>query len=470
MLYASADHPRRGDRPGDRRWRCGRGFARRERARWSTTVSAALSRLRGRGRAAVRVRGQAGLVPGARGPATASSTGVKHLTLPALALAISVRRARRPRDADGGARRAAAASTCRPRSAAACPVALIVAPPRAAQRGDPDHHRRRHHDRLADRAVGGGRDARSRSNGLGAYLVQAAQNKDFAVVQGISLVLVVGFVITNTIVDVALRAARPAGHAREPCPVSIESLDPVAQAAARPPPTGAGLREHRLGRPRLSLGVIVVRAARRDVRAASSRRTTRTSSHLSLRLRRPGRRPPARLRRPGPRPARAGCSRAPARRCFGAGARRAGVVRSSSALALAIVAAWRGGRFDATSSRWSRRAVRLPRHPARDHRRGRVRAEPEVGGDRALDRLHAVHRAGAARRGDAASGRMAVHRRAARCRASAAMAICVRHLLPNISSADRRPGHDPVRLSRWSTSRRSRSSGSACRPRRPTGA
>lgn len=38
-------------------------------------------------------------------------------------------------------------------------------------------------------------------NGLGAYLVQAAQNKDFAVVQGISLVLVVAFVVTNTLVD-----------------------------------------------------------------------------------------------------------------------------------------------------------------------------------------------------------------------------------------------------------------------------
>ncbi len=38
-------------------------------------------------------------------------------------------------------------------------------------------------------------------NGLGAYLVQAAQNKDFAVVQGISLVLVVAFVVTNMLID-----------------------------------------------------------------------------------------------------------------------------------------------------------------------------------------------------------------------------------------------------------------------------
>ena len=39
-------------------------------------------------------------------------------------------------------------------------------------------------------------------NGLGSYLVQAALSKDFAVVQGIALVLVAAFVIVNTTVDV----------------------------------------------------------------------------------------------------------------------------------------------------------------------------------------------------------------------------------------------------------------------------
>ena len=38
-------------------------------------------------------------------------------------------------------------------------------------------------------------------NGLGAYLVQAAESKDLAVVQGISLVLVTAFVVVNTVVD-----------------------------------------------------------------------------------------------------------------------------------------------------------------------------------------------------------------------------------------------------------------------------
>jgi peptide/nickel transport system permease protein len=46
-------------------------------------------------------------------------------------------------------------------------------------------------------------------NGLGAYLVQAAQNKDFAVVQGISLVLVFAFVVTNLVVDVAYAVLDP---------------------------------------------------------------------------------------------------------------------------------------------------------------------------------------------------------------------------------------------------------------------
>jgi peptide/nickel transport system permease protein len=38
-------------------------------------------------------------------------------------------------------------------------------------------------------------------NGLGAYLVSAASSKDFAVVQGISLVLVTAFVVMNVLVD-----------------------------------------------------------------------------------------------------------------------------------------------------------------------------------------------------------------------------------------------------------------------------
>ena len=46
-------------------------------------------------------------------------------------------------------------------------------------------------------------------NGLGAYLVQAAQDKDLAVVQGISLVLVTAFVVINMLVDLAYAVLDP---------------------------------------------------------------------------------------------------------------------------------------------------------------------------------------------------------------------------------------------------------------------
>jgi peptide/nickel transport system permease protein len=46
-------------------------------------------------------------------------------------------------------------------------------------------------------------------NGLGAALVSAAASKDFAVVQGISLILVAAFVITNTLVDLLYAALDP---------------------------------------------------------------------------------------------------------------------------------------------------------------------------------------------------------------------------------------------------------------------
>jgi peptide/nickel transport system permease protein len=44
---------------------------------------------------------------------------------------------------------------------------------------------------------------------LGAYLVQAAESKDIAVVQGISLVLVAAFVVVNLLVDVAYALLDP---------------------------------------------------------------------------------------------------------------------------------------------------------------------------------------------------------------------------------------------------------------------
>jgi peptide/nickel transport system permease protein len=53
-------------------------------------------------------------------------------------------------------------------------------------------------------------------NGLGSALVSAAASKDFAVVQGISLVLVAAFVITNTIVDLLYAILDPRVSLRSP--------------------------------------------------------------------------------------------------------------------------------------------------------------------------------------------------------------------------------------------------------------
>ena len=46
-------------------------------------------------------------------------------------------------------------------------------------------------------------------NGLGSYLVQASESKDIAVVQGISLVLVAAFVVVNLLIDVAYALLDP---------------------------------------------------------------------------------------------------------------------------------------------------------------------------------------------------------------------------------------------------------------------
>ena len=46
-------------------------------------------------------------------------------------------------------------------------------------------------------------------NGLGSYLVAAALSKAFAVVQGISLVLITAFVVLNTIVDLVYAVLDP---------------------------------------------------------------------------------------------------------------------------------------------------------------------------------------------------------------------------------------------------------------------
>ena len=67
-----------------------------------------------------------------------------------------------------------------------------------------------HGARIGERKAGTFGDGAAFSmNGLGAYLVQAAESKDLAVVQGISLVLVAAFVLINALVDVLYAALDP---------------------------------------------------------------------------------------------------------------------------------------------------------------------------------------------------------------------------------------------------------------------
>ncbi len=146
-------------------------------------------------------------------------------------------------------------------------------------------------------------------NGLGAYLVQAAQNKDFAVVQGISLVLVAAFVVINTVVDIAYALLDPRVALGSRAAVSIHRSRRARSRRARDrdrAPSGVGAAA------RVGTG------ARRGSRGSASG-SSRSPSLLAifgpllrpfdpnaveplLRQRRPVRWPPARLRRPGPRP------------------------------------------------------------------------------------------------------------------------------------------------------------------------
>jgi peptide/nickel transport system permease protein len=46
-------------------------------------------------------------------------------------------------------------------------------------------------------------------NGIGQFLIQSVNAKDFAVVQAIALILVVAFIVVNTLVDITYRLIDP---------------------------------------------------------------------------------------------------------------------------------------------------------------------------------------------------------------------------------------------------------------------
>ena len=133
-------------------------------------------------------------------------SNIRHLTLPAVALAFRRWRSSRGSPVPRCAQRADA--TMSRRQSAAASRRAGAAPARAAQRGDPDHHITG--ITIASLiAVSAVVETAFSLNGLGAYLVQAAQSKDLAVVQGISLVLVTAFVVVNLLVDLAYALLDP---------------------------------------------------------------------------------------------------------------------------------------------------------------------------------------------------------------------------------------------------------------------
>ena len=70
-------------------------------------------------------------------------------------------------------------------------------------------------------------------NGLGAYLVQAAEDKDIAVVQGISLLLVTAFVVVNLLTDLICAALDPRLALRDDASVSTVMAAAEASASRR---------------------------------------------------------------------------------------------------------------------------------------------------------------------------------------------------------------------------------------------
>ena len=273
-------------------------------------------------------------------------------------------------------------------------------------------------------------------NGLGAYLVEASLNKDFAVVQGISLVLVAAFVITNTIVDILYALLDPrvtlGSRARE--------RHRRRRGRRQSPPRDPRAARHRLGRPRLRRRDRV-RAADRRVRAAH--RAVRPELHpASLRLRRPGRRP----LRSASTAAAATCSRG----CWAARRRRCSARSPSSASRSSSAPCWRSPRPGAAAGSTTPSARLLDILFAFPGILIAIMAAAVFGPGlkTAVIALSIAYTPYIARvlRGAALRERAQPYISALEVQGLAAIAICVRHLVPNIIGRCRRPGHDPVRL------------------------
>ena len=254
------------------------------------------------------------------------------------------------------------------------------------------------------------------------------------------------FVVVNTLVDLALRPARPAGRAREPRPVSIPVGSACRPARSRAGPAAARRPARRLARGdgcpdsgRRVIGVaIIVLAVLLAIfgpllRAATTR--TRPTSPMPTSAR------PA---------ATCSASTAQGRDLLSrllAGARTScSGARSSSLVAVAIgverwpsPTAWFGGRLRHRGLGGARRPLRVPGILLAVLAAAVFGPSLLAAGARARRRLHALRRPRAARRRPARAGHARTSRRA-RCRASALVRSAPGTSSPT-SRADRRAGH-----------------------------
>ena len=279
-------------------------------------------------------------------------------------------------------------------------------------------------------------------NGLGAYLVQAAASKDFAVVQGISLVLVAAFVVTNTIVDLLYALLDPRVALGSRGRSERARRRSRRRAGGRAPPRGSSACGDRRGRIACAIVIIVLAPAGRDVRAAArAARPERVNLTERVRRARP------RTTRSASTARAATCSRA----CSPARARRCSAPLAVVALAIVAGVAARDRR------RLARRLARLRDLGRRWTSCSRSPAScwpcsprpcSAPGLTAAALALAVAYTPYVARvlRGAAVRERAREYIAALEVQGLSAWTICARHLRAQRDPADRRAGHDPVRL------------------------
>ena len=245
-----------------------------------------------------------------------------------------------------------------------------------------------HHDRVADRAGGGRRAGVQPQRPRRLPRRAAALSKDFAVVQGISLVLVAAFVVTNTIVDLLYALLDPR--------VALGSAGRMSGVARHSRPRRGAAR-------RRARRIAGQRHGRRSAMPASSSGSPLACARSSVRLLAPHDPNASNLNDAYVGPVGRPPARASTARAATSLSRLLAGARTSMLGPLIVVAAGDRRRrarsrssppgAAAGSTRRSRSVLDIlfafPGDPARRARRRRVRPEPDGRRARARRRLHA---------------------------------------------------------------------------------